>query len=100
MKTIQEFIQLINYKNIINFIRAQRLSWLGQVERMSHNRSVKCLYSWKPLGARPVGRPNARWEEDVKADIMKMKVPNWKTIVQDRTKWKGVVEKTKSLHEL
>jgi hypothetical protein len=24
-----------------------------------------------------------------------MKVPNWKAIVQDRTKWKGVVKKTK-----
>jgi hypothetical protein len=29
-----------------------------------------------------------------------MQVPNWKTIVQDRTKWKGVVEKTKTLREL
>jgi hypothetical protein len=37
---------------------------------------------------------------DVKADIRKMRVPNWKTIVQDRTKWKGVVEKTKTLGEL
>jgi hypothetical protein len=30
----------------------------------------------------------------------KMKVPNWKIIVQDRTKWKGVVEKTKTVREL
>jgi hypothetical protein len=62
---------------------------------MSHNKSVKSLYSWKPLGARPVGRPKTRWEDDVKADIMKMKVPNWKIIIKDRTKWKGVIEKTK-----
>jgi hypothetical protein len=53
---------------------------------MSHNKSVKSLYSWKPLGARPVGWPKTRWEDDVKADIMKMKVPNWKTIVQNWTK--------------
>jgi hypothetical protein len=38
--------------------------------------------------------------EDVKADVRKMKVPNWNTIVQNRTKWKGVVEKTKTLREL
>jgi hypothetical protein len=42
METNQELNQLINYKNIINFIRAQRFSWLGHVERMSPNRSVKC----------------------------------------------------------
>jgi hypothetical protein len=67
---------------------------------MSRNRSVKSLYSLKPLGARPVGRLITRWEDDVKADIKKMKVPNWKIIVQDRTKWKGVVEKTKTPREL
>jgi hypothetical protein len=55
MKANQELNQITNHKNITNFIRTQRLSWLGQVERMSHNKSVKSLYSWKPLGARPVG---------------------------------------------
>jgi hypothetical protein len=49
---------------------------------------------------KPVGRPKIRWEEDVKADIKKMEVPNWKITVQDRTKRKGVVEKTKTLCEL
>jgi hypothetical protein len=100
MKINQELTQLINHKNIINFIRAQRISWLGHVERMSPNRSVKSLYSWKPLGARPVGRPKTRWEEDFKADIKKMKVPNWNKINQDRTKWKGFFEKTNTLREL
>jgi hypothetical protein len=99
MKTNQELIQLINLKNIINFIYAQRLSWLGQVQRMSLNTSVKSLYPWKPLGARPVRRPDTHWEDDVKADI-NMKVPDWKITVQDRAKWKGVVEKTKTLREL
>jgi hypothetical protein len=47
-----------------------------------------------------MGRPKTRWEDDVKVDIMKMKVPDWKITVQDRTKWKGVVEKTKTLCEL
>jgi hypothetical protein len=49
MKTNQELNQLINYKNIINCIRARRLSWLGHVERMPTNRSIKSLFSWKPL---------------------------------------------------
>jgi hypothetical protein len=100
MKTNQELNKLINHKNIINFIRAQRLSWLGHVERMSPNRSIKNLYTRKPLDARPVGRPKTRWEDEVKADIKKMELPNWKIIIQDRTKWNGVIEKTKILREL
>jgi hypothetical protein len=67
---------------------------------MPPNRSVKSLHSWKPQGARPVGRPKTRCEDDVKADIKKMKVPDWKKIVQDRTKWKDGVEKTKTVREL
>jgi hypothetical protein len=60
IKTNQELNQLINHKNIINFISAQRLLWLRHAERMSPNRSIKSPYSWKPLGARPVGRPKTR----------------------------------------
>jgi hypothetical protein len=64
---------------------------------MPTNRSVKSLYSWKPLSIRPVGILKLRREEDVKADNKKMKAPNWKITVQDRTKCKGVVEKTKTM---
>jgi hypothetical protein len=45
----------------------------------------------------PTGRPKTRWEDDVKKDIQKLKVPNWRTLVQDR-KWKEMVEKVKILH--
>jgi hypothetical protein len=47
---------------------------------------------FKCLSTRPAGKPKIGWEEDVKADVKKMKVPNWKITVQDRIKWKGVVE--------
>jgi septation ring formation regulator EzrA len=44
---------------------------------------LKACTHGNQLGTRPVGRPKIRWEEDVKANIKKMKVPG-----QDRTKWK------------
>jgi len=34
----------------------------------------------------------------LKKDIQRLKVPNWKTLVQDRRRWKEVVEKAKTLH--
>jgi len=45
-----------------------------------------------------MGRPKIRWEDDVKKDIQSLKVPNWKTLVQDRRRWKEVVGKAKTLH--
>ena len=57
IKTNQELDKIIKHKNIINFITAQRLGWLGHIERMQETRMVKALYCWKPISRRPVGRP-------------------------------------------
>jgi hypothetical protein len=46
-----------------------------------------------------MGRLKIRWEDDVKKDIQRLKVPNWKTFVQDRRRWKEVAEKAKTLHQ-
>jgi hypothetical protein len=98
IKTNQELDKIIKYENIINFIRAKRLGWLGHIERMQETRMVKAVHSWKPISKRPIGRPKTRWEDDVRKDIQKLKVPNWKTLVQDR-RWKELVEKAKTLHK-
>ena len=90
--------KLIKHENIINFARAQRLGWYGHIERMQETRKIKAIHAWKPISKRPMGRPKIRWEGDVKKDIQKLKVPNWKTLVQDRRRWKEVVEKAKPLH--
>jgi hypothetical protein len=75
IKTSQE-LDKIKHKNIINFIRAQRLGWLGHIERMQETRMVKAIYSWNPTSRRPIRRPKICWEDDVRKDIQKLKVPN------------------------
>ena len=84
-------------KNIINFIRAQRPSWLGHIERMQGTRMVKAIYSLKPISRGPIGRPKTRWVDDVRKDIQKLKVPNCKTLAQDRRRRKELVERAKTL---
>ena len=84
IKTNQELEELIKRRNIMNFIRAQRLSWLGHIERMQDTRIVKAVYSWKPISRRPIGRPKTRWVDDTRKDIQKLKVPNWKIIPNSR----------------
>jgi len=91
--------KIIKHKDIMNFIRAQRLGWLGHIERMQETRMVKAVYSWKPIPKSPIGRPTTRREDDVRKDIQKSKVPNWKTLVQDRRRWKELFEKAKTLHK-
>jgi hypothetical protein len=62
--------------------------------------TVKKIYKRKPFTRRPVGRPKSRWEDDVKNDLKKMKLIKWTEKVQDRLKWKDIVEKVKTLSEL
>jgi hypothetical protein len=38
--------------------------------------------------------------DDVRKDIQKLKVPNWKTLAQDRRRWKELVERAKLCTEL
>jgi hypothetical protein len=97
IKTSEELDYLIK-DNIINQIRAQRLSWFGYVQRMSDNRMVKKIYEWKPISTRLQGRPKSRWDDNVKQDICKMKIKNWTVCVQDRGKWRDVVEKARTFN--
>jgi len=98
IKTYQELDKIIKHKNIINFARVQRLGWYGHIERMQETRMVKAIYARKPISKGPMGRPKIRREDDVKKDVQRLKVPDWKTFDQDRRRWMEVDEKAKTLH--
>ena len=87
-------------KKCNKFIKSQRLKWLGHVERMPNEREVTIIYKWKPLASRPKGRPENRWEDDVRMELQKMKIKNWKRSVLDRDSWRTIVEQTETHKEL
>jgi hypothetical protein len=95
-----ELDELIKHRNIINYVKVQRLSWFGYINIMPESSTVKKKYKWKPFTRRPVGRSKFRWEDDVRNDLKKMKLIKWAEQVQDRLKWKDFVEKAKTVPEL
>ena len=56
----QEIDDILKGKNIIGFIKKQRLNWLGHVERMAEDNNVQKIKRWKPMSKRPIGRPKTR----------------------------------------
>ena len=44
-----ELDELIKHRNIINYVKAQRLSWFGHINRMAETSIVKKIYKWKPF---------------------------------------------------
>jgi hypothetical protein len=71
-KKNDELDELIRHKDIINHIKAQRLSWFGHLHRIPEERMVKRVYKWKPILTRPLGRPKNGWEDDIINDIKKL----------------------------
>jgi len=64
----------------MNYIKAQRLAWFGHVHRMP-DKSVVKKYEWSLALTRSLGRPKNIWEDDVKSDITRMKITNWKDCI-------------------
>jgi len=48
--------KLIDDADIVRFIKAQRIKWLGHTQRMDQARPTRKLLDWKPMRTRPVGR--------------------------------------------
>jgi hypothetical protein len=88
--------------NVLTMLQpgSKRLSWLGHVERMPDERVAKSIYKWKPYATRPKGRPRLRWEDDMRNDLRKMGVKNWKQGAQEGRKWKEIIEQVKTYKEL
>jgi len=62
IKTNQEINDILKGQNIIEFIKTQRLNWLGHVERMAEDNIVQKIKRWKPMSKRPIGRCKACWK--------------------------------------
>ena len=93
-------MQLYGEVDIVTEIKNGRLRWLGHVEGMSEERVEKRLYQNTPEGSRSVGRPRLRWMDDVREDLRRMGVTNWRIRAHRREDWKMVVKKAKVLQGL
>jgi len=96
IKNNEELDKLIKHENIVNYIKVQRLSWFGHVQRMPEARATKKIFKWNSLTTRPRGRPKYIWEDNIIQDLGQMKIKNRLICVQNRAKWKDIVEKGKT----
>jgi hypothetical protein len=65
-----EIGNLIEGADIVRFIKAQRIKWLGHIQRMDQARPTWKLKEWRPMGTRPVEKPRQQWQE-VMEDLKK-----------------------------
>jgi hypothetical protein len=90
-RTNQEPEEICKGENIVNWIKGQRISWLGHLQRMEEDRMHKKIFTEELEGTRRRGRPRKRWKEEVERDLHVMAVRRWRELVADREKWKDIV---------
>jgi hypothetical protein len=92
----QELDRLIEVQDIVRFIKAQRLRWLGHVERMPETQMPKRMLKERLANRRRRGRPRRRWIEDVMADLATMGIRGWRIKAADREVCGAVVNEAKT----
>jgi len=73
-------------ENIVKWIKGQRISWLGHLERIEEDRMSKKILDQELEGTRRRGRPRKRWKEEVGRDLQVLGVRRWRELVADRKK--------------
>jgi len=74
IKNNEELDKLMKHENVVSYIKAQRLSWFGHVQRMPETGVAKKIFKWNPLTTRPRGRPMHRWEDNIIQDLGQMRI--------------------------
>jgi hypothetical protein len=96
IRTNRELEELSKGKNIVKWMKGQRVSWLGHLERMEEDRMPKKIFTQELEGTRRRGRPRKGWREEVERDLQVMGGRRWRELVIDREKWRGIVRQAKA----
>jgi hypothetical protein len=73
-------------ENIVKWIKGQRISWPGQLERMEEDRMPKKIFTQEMEETRWRGRPRKGWSEEVERDLQVLGMRRWRKLVIDREK--------------
>ena len=78
-------------ENTVKWIKGQRISSPGHLERMEEDRMPKKIFTQELEERRRRGRPRKGWKEEVERDLQVLGVRRWRELVKDREKWRGIV---------
>jgi hypothetical protein len=95
-RTNSELEEMSKGENIVKWIKGQRISWLGHLERMEENRMPKKIFTQQLEGMRRRGRHRKRWKEEVERDLQVPGVRRWRELATDRKKWQDIVQQAKA----
>jgi len=95
-RTNRELGEMSKGENIVKWIKGQRISWLGHLERMEEDRMPKKIFTQELEGTRRRGRHRKRCKEEVESALQVLGVRRWRELVAGRKKWNDIFRQTKA----
>jgi hypothetical protein len=83
-------------EDIVKWIKGQRISRLGHLERKEEDRMFKKIFTQELEGTKRRGRPRKGWRKEVERDLQVLGVRRWRELVTDRTKWWDIFRQAKA----
>jgi len=88
IRTNQNLIDLQREPDIVSEIRTARLRWLGHVERMAEEITMKKVFKSIPEGKRSISKTRDWWLNIAENDLKEIGVRGWRKIARDTDAWK------------
>ena len=88
-----ELYELYIEPDIINYVKINRMKFAGHLCRMNLDTPTLRNFRFKPIGTRARGRLKLRWIDCVDEDFGILKVKNWRSVSNSRSKWKMILKK-------
>jgi hypothetical protein len=87
---------VIKGKDIVTFIKTQRIRWLGHVKRMEAGAMPRRTMEGRKTVYRKKERKTSFEMDDDVADLRAMKIGQWTEKAEDREQWRLVVKEAKA----
>ncbi|GBP41381.1 Juvenile hormone epoxide hydrolase [Eumeta japonica] len=88
-RTLEIMLQQLSDESVKAAYRQIKWRWTGHMSRENIEKWSRLVTEWYPRdGKRSRGRPNKRWEDDLR----KIAGPVWSRLARDRDKWKALEE--------
>ena len=88
----EEFNDLNSSPNSVRAIKSRKIGWVGRVARTGERRGIYRVLVGKLEGTRQLGRPELRWEVNIKMDHQEVGCGgmDWIEPAQDRDRWRAL----------
>jgi hypothetical protein len=95
----EELIDLYSSPNIFRVITSRRMRWVWHVAHMGERRGIYRVLVGITEREGPFGKPWRKWEFNIKTDLQEVGrgVVGWIELVQDRVKWRALVNAVMNL---